>query len=329
MELAKPAAVVRSRERMVAGFPVPLFSSVLGMSGLSMVWSRAQKAWHWQVDFAFSIQCVTVALFTLLIALYIVKILRHPGRVAQEWNHPIQLTFFSAISLGLVLIGTIWSDDAPRFAQAAWSTGVGAHFVFTLIIVRSWVFHTHYELGHVSPAWFVPVVGNIVIPIAAVRFAPLEIGWFFFSLGIVFWIVLKTIILFRLIFERALPRAMTPTLFIMIAPPAVAFLAYTGLAGSFDAFARVLYYISLFWLMLLFSVASRFWRLPFYLSAWSYSFPLAAVTLATFKFADMGGYRMFYVLAGGLTVVLSLVMAMLTFCTLRDAVNGELNKVVS
>lgn len=51
------------------------------------------------------------------------------------------------------------------------------------------------------PAWFIPVVGNIIVPLAGVRFAPAEVSWFFFSIGLVFWIVLLAIVMYRLMAE--------------------------------------------------------------------------------------------------------------------------------
>ncbi|AWP86458.1 C4-dicarboxylate ABC transporter [Bordetella bronchiseptica] len=320
-----PAALPPAGATFLAGFPVSMFASVLGLSGLGMAWRKAHQVWGLPLQVALAIQVAVAAVYGVLLALFLLRLLRHPDEIAREWNHPVQLAFFSAISLGVVLIGTAWADDAPRAAAALWWLGATVHLGFTLIIVRSWIFHTHYQLDHVNPSWFVPVVGNIVIPIAGVRFAPAECAWFFFSLGIVFWIVLKAIILYRLMFGAPLARALTPTLFIMIAPPAVAFLAYMALTGSLDGFARVLYYISLFWTLLLSTAAPRFARLPFSLAAWSYSFPLAAITLATFSFAEHSGHAfVFHTLAGFLVAVLSTVLVLLTGATVRGLLNGAL-----
>ena len=70
-------------------------------------------------------------------------------------------------------------------------------------------------------------------------------------------------------------------MFILIAPPAVGFIAYIRLTGSLDPFARIMYYSALFLTLLLLTQANRFARLEFYLSWWAYSFPMAAITIAT------------------------------------------------
>jgi hypothetical protein len=89
--------------------------------------------------------------------------------------------------------------------------------------------------------------------------------------------------------HEPLPVRLTPTLFIFLAPPSVGFVSYTALTGQLDAAligqldaaARVLYYTALFLTLLLATNAARFLEVPFYLSAWAYSFPLAAMTIAT------------------------------------------------
>jgi tellurite resistance protein len=88
-----------------------------------------------------------------------------------------------------------------------------------------------------------------------VHLAPVEISWFFFSIGVVFWIVLLAVVMYRLFFHAPLALRLTPTLFILLAPPSVGFVAWSGLVGGLDAFGRVLYYTALFLALLLVSNA--------------------------------------------------------------------------
>jgi tellurite resistance protein len=189
--------------------------------------------------------------------------------------------------------------------------------------MSSWIHHTRYEIKHANPAWFIPVVGNIIVPVGGVTFAPAEISWFFFSIGLVFWLVLMTIVMYRLFFHEPLPERLTPTLFILIAPPAVGFLAWIRLNhGEIDAFARILYHAALFLTLLLASNAMRFFRLRFFLSTWAYSFPLAAMTIATLTMAQQDG--LFMPLAVALLAVLSIVLALLTLRTAQGMLRGEI-----
>ena len=89
-------------------------------------------------------------------------------------------------------------------------------------------------------------MGNVLVPVAGVPLGYPEISWFFFCIGLVFWLILLTIIFCRVLFHHPIPDKLMPTLFILIAPPAVGFIAYLRLAGELDSFARVLYFTGLF-----------------------------------------------------------------------------------
>src|SRR5690606_27318928 len=115
-----------------------------------------------------------------------------------------------------------------------------------------------------------------------------------------------------------------PTLFILIAPPAVGFIAYLSLGGGLDAFARVLYYIALFLTLWLLLQARRFLKLPFFLSWWAYSFPLAAVTIASINMHRLTGLPFFSRLSYLLLVLLATVVIWLCVRTLLAIRQGAL-----
>ena len=142
-----------------------------------------------------------------------------------------------------------------------------------------------------NPSWLIPAVGNILVPVAGVSHVSPEISWFFYSIGLILWIVLLAIFFNRIIFHKPLPERLLPTLFILIAPPSVAFLSYVKLTGFINEFTRILYYFALFLVALLCSQLKMFWKIKFYLSWWAYSFPISAVTIASIvMFHETGIY---------------------------------------
>ena len=300
----------------LAHLPVSFFSTVMGMTGLAIAWQKAQGALGaspliWQ-----SLAVFSSALFVGLLLVYGAKVLLHPSEVLGEWKHPVRVNFFPTISISLLLLGIVWLDAAPSLSFVLWAAGTLIHLLFTFFILSSWMYHTHYDIKHANPGWFIPVVGNLFVPICGARFVSPEVGWFFFSIGIVFWIVLMTIIFYRVIFHDPIPPRLLPTLFILIAPPSVGFVAYANLVPELDSLARVLYYSALFLTLLLGGNVMRFIRGGFFISSWAYSFPLAAMTIATFVMAKRSGLEFFVWLGGLLLVIVTLVVVVLVRKTL-------------
>lgn len=303
-------------------FPVAFFAVIMGLAGLSIAWQKAQDSFSMTlVDVAGGVRWLALALFVLILGTYLTKLVRHRAAVVQEFGHPIHLNFFPTISISLILLGTTFAGTLPGPAAVLWVIGTALHLVLTLYVLGVWIHREHFEIHHINPAWFIPVVGNALVPISGVHLGFVELSWFCFSIGMVLWLVLFTIIVYRMLFHAPLPDRLMPTLFILIAPPAVGFIAWAALAGygpeaGPDAFGRVLYHTGLFLTLLLLTQVARFARLHFYISWWAYSFPLAAITTATLIMFDLTGAPAFALIGWFL---LSLVTLLVLFLLWRTA----------
>jgi len=312
------------RESWLVHFPVVLFATVMGVAGLSLVWQRGAVLLGLPGLPGQLLAFFSVGLYALLLGIYLLKLLRHPGAVHAEFRHPVRLAFFPALSIGMLLSATVLVHVYPSVSFWLWSIGALVQLGFTLVVLSMWIGQVHWEPTHINPAWFIPVVGNVVVPLAGVQHGALETSWFFFSIGIVFWLVLKSIMFYRFFFHHPLPERLLPTLAILLAPPAVGFLAYTQLThGALDGMARVLYYTAVFTFLLLLGQVRRWWRLRFYLSWWAYSFPLAAFTVATGVMAVRLDSSLYLGAAYVLTGLCSLLVAGLVVLTIRAMLRGQ------
>lgn len=305
-------------------FPVAWFSTVMGMAGFTIAWMRAGSVLGLPAAPGATFLLVTGILFVALTLVYLTKLARFNDAVAKELRHPVKLSFFPTFSIALILLGIATLHSAPGLSFVLWAAGTGLHLLFTLYVMAVWLNHTHFQIHHMNPAWFIPVVGNILVPIAGVHHASPEIAWFFFSIGLVFWLVLLTIVYYRVIFHDPLPEKLLPTLFILVAPPAVGFISYVSLVGSVDSFARVLYYLALFLTLMLLSQVQRFARLKFFLSWWAYSFPMAAMTIATMLMYQHTALPFFAGLSYLLLALLSAIIAMLVVRTTLGVARKEI-----
>ncbi|MFA5083233.1 MAG: SLAC1 anion channel family protein [Hydrogenophilaceae bacterium] len=305
-------------------FPISWFAMVMGLAGFTIAWSRAEDIFG--LGFALSpvLLALTAGVFVALAGLFAAKAMKYPQEVLAEFQHPVKLSFVPTFSIGLLLLSIACLHSLPGLSFWLWSAGAALHLAITLYVLSSWVHHSKYEIGHLNPAWFIPVVGNILVPIAGVHHAPVDLSWFFFSLGLFFWPILTAILFYRLIFHASLPERFMPTLFIFIAPPAVGFISWYNLVGEIDAFGRVLYFVGLFFALLLLVQASYFTRLKFFLSWWAYSFPIAAITIASLVMYKATGVAVYAWIAGLLLALLTAVIAMLLARTGQAVLRREI-----
>jgi len=305
-------------------FSISWFSIVMGLAGFAIAWSKTESTFSLRTHISPWLLGLTVAVAGMLAAIYLAKWFKYPDEVAAEAHNPVKLAFVPTVSISLILLSIAILHLAPQASFWLWSIGTVLHLILTLYVLSSWMHHDTYEIQHLNPAWFIPVVGNILVPIAGVHHAPAEISWFFFSTGLFFWPVLTAILFYRLIFHASLPGRLLPTLFIFIAPPAVGFISYINLVSGVDAFAMVLYSVGLFFTLLLTAQIGYFSKLQFFLSWWAYSFPLAAITIATLAMAEHSGAPFFFILATILLTILSLVIAGLLVRTVLAVARREI-----
>lgn len=297
-------------------FPITFFAMVMGLTGLTLAWEQATQVFMFPDITGQILLVVSAAIFLMVTLIYLLKILVKTAAVQAEFNHPIKLSFFPAFSISMILMSIATLEKSSQLSMVLWSTGSALHLLFTLYVLTQWIHQPKFHVVHSTPAWFIPVVGNILVPIAGVEHGFYEISWFFFSIGLVYWIVLKTLIFNRIIFHDPLPEKMLPTLFILIAPPAVGFVSYIKLNGELDNFARLLFYAAIFLLLLLLTQLPRFTRISFYMSWWAYSFPLAASAVAAQLFFSLNNQPFFYYLALALLLLASGVISFLLIRTI-------------
>jgi len=307
-------------------FPINLFGAIMGFAGLTLCLQKAQQLIEISELFFVVMALITSLLFTVITVVYLIKLIKYPDAAIKEFNHPIALHFFPTFSISLLLMSLIFKDFAYQPAQYMWVLGTVVQFGLLLYILSNWIHQENWEITHMTPAWFIPVVGTIVVPLGAVHFGTVELGWFFFSIGLVFWILLNSIVMYRLFFHSPMMKVLQPTLFILIAPPAVGFISYMSLNGmaGVNEFSRILFYTGFFMTLLLFSQSIRFFKLPFALSWWAYTFPIAAITLATFIMFEQLELAIFKYIAIFLLLVLASLIVHLTAKTIWAIKNKTL-----
>lgn len=310
----------------LAFFPITLFGAIMGYAGLTIGFNNAHTILNMSSLIGLSLTALTTLFFVIISLVYGLKLIKFKEAVSNEINHPIAINFFPAASISLMLLSILYKDISPLLSEVMFYIGATAQLLLTFYVVQSWILHEKWQINQMTPAWFIPIVGNIVAPLPAMQFDLQEIAWFYFSIGLVFWLVLLAIVMYRLFFHPPMLKVLEPTLFILIAPPAMGFLSYLAIIQDhpLDNFARVLYYTGLFFTLLLFTQIWRFIKVPFSLSWWAYTFPLSAIANASFIMYEKLQMNAFGFFAAFFLSILSAVVLHLTVKTFIAIKNKKL-----
>ena len=221
------------------------------------------------------------------------------------------------------MLAIIYKEHYPTISAYFWYPGTILHFYLTMHTIAFWI-NNNQELAHSNPAWFIPIVGNVLVPVAGVGFANLGILIFFFSTGMFFWMILFAILLNRIIFHHQMAQKFMPTMFILIAPPAVGFIAYFKMYGEIDHFAYFLFNLALFFTILVAFMYKNFVKIKFFISWWAFVFPLAAMAIASMlmhhKTKDLALLWLSYTMI----TVTTLVIAVVIYQTIIHIKRGEI-----
>ena len=305
-------------------FPIMMFAIIMGLTGLTIAYEKAHEMFGIPSIVGTSLLIFDAAILFLVMMFYIVKLIKYFGEVKKEFNHPVRINFFATISISFLLVSIALHPVNKDAAYYCFIIGTILQTYFTLRTISFWI-NQNLKLDHSNPAWFIPIVGNVLVPVTGTGFVDVNLLMYYFSIGMFFWVVLTAILVNRIIFHHQLAVKFMPTLFIFIAPPAVAFIAYVKMNGmQFDMFASSLYNLALFFTFLLLFMYKNFLNLKFFISWWAFTFPLTAVTIASmlaFKLTHIIIYKYFaYIFLAVATIVILLV----AFRTIQHMFIGEI-----
>lgn len=298
------------------------FAPVMGWCGLSLAWHRAQDGFGPAAQ-TLSGACGAIAglIFAAVLAAMVLRAMRNPSALPEDLAHPVRQGFAAAFPVSIILLGTVGvALGLPEsLAEALWAIGLVGQLAVTTWVVSRWI-AGKLRWASITPVVYIPIVGNILVPLAGVPLHHEALSWAFFGIGAFFWPVVTTAILVRQS-QQPMPDRLAPSWFITVAPPSVAGLSALALGAPMPvAFAA----LGVAGLMLL-VVATRvpaILKTPFGMPSWSASFPLAAFSaLLMHATASAPGLRLpgIFMLA-----VTSLVVLGLSLATIRGLRAGSL-----
>ncbi|WP_250009261.1 transporter [Actinoplanes sp. M2I2] len=299
---------------MTQRIPLNTLAIGFGLAGLAEAWSAAAPALGLPDLLPQVFWSIAAVAWVWLLTVHLVRGVRATQRLRDQLRHPAQGPLAALVPVIAMLLGA----DLSRYAFAAGRlvvvVALAAAAVFAGWLISTWL-QGDLELEAVHGGYLLPTVAaGLVGADTAAAVGLRQVAWGAFGVGVFFWTVLTTLILLRIIIRPALPDALTPTLAILLAPPAVAGLAWFQLTGPTAGPAPAAL-AGLTVVLALTQVASlpRYRRLAFSLGFWSFTFPSAAVVAFTFEWLEVaaapGRRPIIAVLLGALTVAVTILAA--------------------
>ncbi|KAA6225002.1 MULTISPECIES: SLAC1 anion channel family protein [unclassified Campylobacter] len=302
---------------MIANFPLMFFSVVMGLGGLNLALERFFIFSNLNQAFIDFFAYFNLSIFIIISLFYLAKSIFYFSKVKGEFTHPIKINFISTIPISMLILASLF-NNIILFYDVFFYTALIIQTYLSFFVISFWINH-NLDIKHSNPAYFIPIVGNLIIVLVAKQ--DYFWLWCFFGVAVFFWLILFSIIFYRILFHEQLPLKFMPTLFIMIAPPSVAFLDYVKLTKNLDFFASMLLGIAIFFVGLIIFMYKNFLKLKFFISWWAFTFPSATASLAFFKAYELNKEIFFYYLGTFTLLMLILMVIIVSFYTIKNIIN--------
>jgi tellurite resistance protein len=310
------------------------FAMVMGWCGLSIAWLCATNVLG---DTALGLGLVgsifALLVFVLLCISCVLRLTYHPNAVAADMRHPVRHAFMATLPLSIMLLAGIgvslfWntSRTLDTLLTFAWIVGSVLELAASVWVIARWLNtpdNGGLQWAAFTPVFFIPVIGNVLAPIAGLTLGLETWATAQFGIGLLLWPVLQTMLIIRMAQAGPLPAPMSPSIFITVVAPSIIGLCFL----QFDAppsLAWGAWGIGLFFLALSLTQIRTIFEQPFGLPHWALSFPMAAFTTLTLRMSQAHGGAWLQRPAILLLGVTSLLILGLTLDTWRGLRHGQL-----
>ncbi|MCY1136704.1 transporter [Actinoplanes sp. Pm04-4] len=268
------AVVAPRRTRL----PLNNLAVAFGLSGLAGMWTLAADVLGAPESVALLLWAVAVVAWVGLTVAHAVRGWQSDESLADQLRHPAQGPIAALMPVVGLLVGAEAHRWLPRLGPALVIVFAVVATVFAGWMLAHWV-SGHLHLESVHGGYFLPTVaGGFVAGGSLAKVGLPGLGYCAFAVGLLFWLMIGTLILARIAVHSDLPAPLIPTLAIFVAPPAVGGSAWFALNGPrADVMALSLGGATVILTVMQFALAPRYRRLSFSLGFWSFTFPYAAV----------------------------------------------------
>ena len=265
-----------------------MYGAVMGLAGLGLSARAAAPvlAGTVRAPAYFTEPWVLLGALTLLVLLplYLLKLLRHPGQVREDFTNPALLGFSGALPVGMFLVAGGIAPYSFVIGNILWWTGFALLSAFQVWALSRWLSGS-IELAQVNAGWLIVLVGGIVAPGPGLALGNEEASRFIFGVSAAAAPLLMALLFYRAVLGAPLPERLRPSWFILLVPPALIY-ANGMLLFPGNAFLENLFFASLMLALALFLSSRNFFKWQFGAPWWAFTFPLDALAYAAARYAQ-------------------------------------------
>ncbi|AEX84476.1 C4-dicarboxylate transporter/malic acid transport protein [Marinitoga piezophila KA3] len=305
------------------------FAGIMGTGIFSITSLIFSQYFSFLRSFSYFLFYLNILLFIIFLSLWIVKFFIFKKDFLKDFYHPLVSNFFSAFGAAMLVISAniqMLFNNSFSFSFGFWIAGTFFTILFGIITPFIMFKENHIKLDHICPAFFIPPVAFIVIPIPGSFFINHFQGWvndfiifinyFSWGTGFFLFLIMSAISMYRFILHHPLPNIMAPTIWVNLGPIGAGTTALIKLTKAsnfiiskdvFYGFSFLLWGYGIWWLLMAISLTiyySKKMKIPFTLSWFAFIFPTGAYITAThtislifkIKFIDYFGFIIYFLL---------------------------------
>jgi tellurite resistance protein len=305
----------------VKDLPIGFYGAVMGLAGLGLTARAAAPLFPGVIRAPayFTELWVLLGALALLILLpaYVLKLLKYPAAVKEDFTNPVQLGFCGALPVGLSLVAGGVAPYSMQLGNVLWWAAFVLLLAFQVWALVRWL-SGGIELEQLNAGWLIILVGGIVLPGPGLALGHAEASRFAFGVSTMAAAVLMPLLFYRAFAAAPLPEVLRPSWFILLVPPSLIYANGVALYQDF-AFVENLFYFGLVLVAALLIYARSFWRWRFGPPWWAFTFPLDALAYGAARYAQDHPSALWKGVAAAALALATLFVMLVLWRTLRSA----------
>jgi len=319
---------IEDRWEIVKNFTPSWFASIMGTGILAITSLFYSQYLPPLKQFAYMLFYFNVVLFFVLLVPWILRWIIFTKEAVRDLKHPIISNFYPTISVGMLVLAANFMviEKNVFLGEIFWFLGTILTIFFGVLTPYIMFRGEHVKLEHINPAWFIPPVGLIVVPIAGSSLIPLFTGlvkeviiflnYFSWGAGFFIYVALLAVCVYRFILHEPLPNVLAPTIWINLGPIGAGTVslinlvknsAFITLKEPFFVFGLIFWGFGIWWVFIAILMTLHYLKklqLPYAMSWWAFTFPLGAYVASShlvsllfgIKIVDFIGFMLYMLL---------------------------------